>query len=376
MLSTIRRFSTTGLALDHARTIINPLNYVLRRASPQSKACLVLSTQSMINSVIEQVLQLHQEDPSIQVAVAAVDSMVGSRRHGVSELWLDEPISVREHELLIDEDADKPLRESDGINVVLARLNWKLTLARLGLSFNDKVNVDVSLTNTLFSTGHLSTLFVVEEGQKYSGQVLKNVRIALKTKDSKIINSTDKWTALGDENEKPLIITKSIGNLVKQINNGSASAYLQDNEKLMSIGSKDTEVYVKLYKKDAEIGEEKKAQRFQVIAGGGGWGAKASTLVISPEAEIQEGDRLEFFMLTPTDKFLGPSKDDLKEASRESGNDIAAFECSYEQETYEGEGKYTESKVIEGIFGGGSESGFKVGNVQHGSAGERVDIQL
>ena len=57
----------------------------------------------------------------------------------------------------------------------------------------------------------------------------------------------------------------------------------------MSIGSKETEVFVKIKKPNST-----KVERFKVTAGGGGWGAKADIIALSPEAKLVKGSEIQF----------------------------------------------------------------------------------
>lgn len=268
----VRHFSSGRVGFNSARTFINPVSYTVTKPSLDVSSGVLLATQSMLPSVIEQCSRFNQENPNTQLVVAGVDSLTNSKRNGVTELWLTKPLVVSEHRLV--DNSVAPLRESDGINIVLAKENWKLTSSSLVLRFGS-VETDINLANTLFSTGLSSTLFVLDKGKSYSGEALESVNVEIRRDAAAVISTRDNWTPLYDYAvEAPLVITKCIGNLVKEINGKSASSFLQDNAKLMSIGSKETKVYVKLDKSGAE-GEKK---RYEVIAGGGGWGPRQAQL--------------------------------------------------------------------------------------------------
>ncbi|CAH2351147.1 hypothetical protein CLIB1423_03S00386 [[Candida] railenensis] len=387
-----RGLATSLVCSNYAKTTLNPESYKLLVQQSDVRAGILFVTPSLLPTIIGKCSEFHKGNPGIQLIVAGVDSLLDSRRNGVSELWLNNSIDVREAKLLQSGSKKTEPRESDGINIVSAKENWKLSESQLQISVDEDIEISISLANTLFSTGYMSTLFVLDEGKEYSGEALQNLSIGVKTvkesgSSSRLVETKDNWTPLYEYSatSDPLIITKSIGNLVKEINGKSASSYLQDNEKLMSIGSKDTQVYVKLFQKS----NSSFAERFEVIAGGGGWGAKASTIVISPTATFAEGDRLEFYMLTPTDRFNKGNiikerekKDEKVEQEVEehknlsNGSIVAKLECSYEQTTYDSDEDIKAMEIFEGVLSAGSESGYKLNGVQHVSAGEQTRIVL
>ncbi|CUM46317.1 uncharacterized protein AC631_02460 [Debaryomyces fabryi] len=371
----IRKFSLyRPLSEIYTKTSINPVNF---RLSPptnfEAKSLLLLSTPSLLTQLIEESIHLYQSN-GIQVIAAGIDCVVpNSQRHGVSEMWLDEYIKINNSVKLEDrDDENSQIRERDGIHVVQASKNWKTIDSNFSINIHPDSKVDLKLANTIFSNSNLVTLFYFQpshlNGQSNSGQTLCDLDVTLPSnlfKKSPKIESEDKWTPLYDSNSEPLIITSCTGNLVKLINKKSAAGFLEQNDRLMSIGSKDTQVFVKLYKKDLDVG-----QRFKVIAGGGEWGTKANILAISPEAKVDSGDRIEFFMLTPEDRFTTAA-----EMNNESLSNKLTFECSYEERSYLLD-NMDDSIIMENVFGCGSENGFIYNNVQHLSTGERISISL
>lgn len=358
-----KRLLSTSLAhlQSYSRTILNPKNYQLNvplKFAP--KSVVLLSTQSNLNQVIEESIrinQLHQ----IQVVVAGIDTVVpNSHPNGVSELWNDQKAAVNESVLLEErDDLNNEPKESDGLNVVSARKNWKIIKSMFNMDLGD-AKVEMNVGNSLFSTGNLVTLFFLDDKNVHSGQTLCELSISVPITTSDI-QFVDKLTPLYDER---FVITEFIGNIIKSIDYKSASGYLQDNEKLMSIGSKDTEVYAKIYPKNGAG-----FFKYQIIAGGGGWGTKASRIVLSTDARIDNGDGIEFFMLTPEDKI---KRDDAVDVSKEQ----FIFESSYHEDTYtSGETGAAPETTLEGVFGCGSEDGFALNGVNCVSAGERVVIQ-
>ena len=109
------------------KTTINPVDFQLKIPEQFTpKSLLVLSTPTNLPQVIEDSIKLSQKQ-DLQLVVAGVDTVVPySHRNGVSELWLDEPISIGDSALLEEkDDINKPPRESDGLNVVSAQKHWK-----------------------------------------------------------------------------------------------------------------------------------------------------------------------------------------------------------------------------------------------------------
>ncbi|CCG24190.1 hypothetical protein CORT_0E06080 [Candida orthopsilosis Co 90-125] len=365
------RYLKTKSPQFHARSTINTLAFKLQpptKFTPQS--VLIFSTPTNLPQIIEDVIELHQRN-NIQVVVAGIDTMVPfSARNGVSELWLDQRLKIG-NSLLLEErdDLDKPPRESDGINPVSARKNWKNIQGHLSLKLRHEMDANINLANTVFSTGSILTLFYFdsETNVAHSGQHLCELEVALPrgvVPNHATGKIEDKWTPLYPG--KSFKITNCVGNLLKSIEKNPAAKYLENNDKLMSLKSKDTEVFVKLRKKGTTV-----VDRFKVTAGGGGWGAKADIIALSPEAKPERGDEVEFFMVTPNNRFVKHKEDDV-----EKFDHTFAFISSYEETAYNGDDADTESEKIYETFGCGSELGFYFNGVKHHSPGETVYIKL
>ncbi|KAK6462944.1 hypothetical protein DFJ63DRAFT_312268 [Scheffersomyces coipomensis] len=325
-----------------------------------AKSCLIFSTPSNISKVINEISQT--ENQHIQFVVAGTDSVIpNSNRNGVSVLWLDEPVNITGSKKL-DEIPDDVMHK-----------NWKLMESNLRLEAGKSSVFDLKLANTSFVGDLPITLFYIQPKHielelENSGQALKELSLRLPknviSNDSKV-EEFDKWTALYDTAD-PFHVADFKGNLLKTINDKSAAGFLENNEKLMSIGSKDTEVYVKIYKKDSDL-----VYKYKVIAGGGGWGAKANIIALSPEAKINKGDRIEFYMLTPQHRF---NEEQSLVAIEEYINKIS-IECAYEEQSYNDD-TLGDELVIEKAFGAGSEEEFKYNDVKHHSSGERISIGI
>ncbi|RCK65044.1 hypothetical protein Cantr_00852 [Candida viswanathii] len=377
MLKAFQRLHHTTTSIAYlARTTINPIDYRLTRpAHFAPKSLLVLSTPNNLPQIIEDAIALHQDksQQDIQIVVAGVDTMVPfSHRNGVSELWLNESLKIGNSLLLEDrDDLNKPPPESDGLNIVVARKNWKNIESNLGIKLRNGMDLNLNLANTVFSTGSIITLFYFsnKQGLQHLGQYLCDLQIDLPhgvISRHSHATTHDNWVNLYP-NDEPFTITNCVGNLVKAVDKKPAAKFLEGNERLMAIGSKETGVYVKVRKPHGSISE-----RFEVIAGGGGWGAKADIIALSPEAKLEKGSEIEFFMVTPEDRYLKRHNDD------DVGEYLNAFTfaSSYEQTGYSEDAQSEEQKVYEDVFGCDSEHGFYFNGVKHNSPGESVTIKL
>lgn len=316
-----------------------------------------------MNQTIEKAISIFQKD-KLQVVVAGVERVVpNGASNGVSELWMDEPMVISDATLLSEKDKSEPLRASDGVHPVGAKVQWKMVESRLKLNIQ-KSNLDIALANTAFYNSLLSTLFFfqpeeIEASSTYSGQTLCHLQVTLPELLTSLREASiyDNWTALSNNDLEKLLVTNCTGNLLKGINKLPASLFLESNKKLMSIGSKETKVYAKLHQKDGSV------NRYEVIAGGGGWGAKADLLALSPEAKLNRGDRVEFFMVKPEDQ--GKMSTGLV-------SNQFLFECSPEARYYsESEPSF---QIVDNLFGCGSENGFVANGVSHKSPGESLSL--
>lgn len=363
----LRHFATTSRAAAKfvARTTVAPKSNTLFLVPTEisAKSVVLLATPQNIPTVIENAINLYQY-ASMQVLVAGVDSVVpNGARNGVSELWLDDYITFKNSVPLTAKDKEPERRESDGINAVGAKTNWKQINASLRLQLGEN-SVDLSLANTVFATNHLATLFYFQPpalqkqtGDRNMGEILCDLTAIFPPLSPSLGTpvSGDRWTPLTEDQN--LVVTTCTGNLVKAINDGPAAKVLEENSELMSIASKETKVYVKVYRDD-------ECKKYEVIAGGGGWGAKADLLAISPEAKLQVGDRLEFFMITPDVRF--------SEMNAALVSNQFMFESLPEATTY-GDSVAAPQEVLS-LFGCGSEMGFVLDGVNHKSPGETVSM--
>ncbi|CUM68322.1 uncharacterized protein PRCAT00006044001 [Priceomyces carsonii] len=358
----------------YTRTTLNPTNFTLREPKNISSKCvLVLATQNVLHDVIKESLK-HHEKTDLQIVVAGIDSVTpNSQRNGVSEMWLDQYVKLHDANLLSErDDFDSAPEEHEDPKSVKSRKNWKQIDKCLKINFSEHSRVELQPSNTLFSTGNLVTMFYLQPRHlkdQASGQILNNLTIDLSSgiiPESPPTEIYDKWTPLHSQSDETLKITDCVGNLVKAINKKSAAGYLESNEMLSNISSKDTEVYVKIFPRS-----NNHILRYKVIAGGGGWGSKANILVLSPNANIHKGDKIEFYMLTPEDKKHNNNPMSKLPQSLE----VIIFERTYEEFSYNSEDCGVE-EVLENVFGCGCEAGFKYNNIMYVSSGERLIVLL
>lgn len=348
-----------GLASFLARTNVAPKPGSLNVPSAFTpKSVVMLATPHTLPTAIENAITLHQM-MKLQVVVAGVDSVVpNGQRNGISELWMADECAISNSVPLAAKDKQPELRKSDGVNPVGAKVHWKHVDATLALELGAH-RLEVALANTAFATSTLATLFFFQSGSQDPnvGQTLADLTVRLPALDAVFADpeTADRWTPLdaGD-----LLVTKCTGNLIKGLNGKPAASFLENNERLMAISSKDTKVYVKVYR-------GKSCQRYEVIAGGGGWGAKADLLALSPDAKVLVGDKVEFYMVTPERRY---------EVGVQAVSNQFLFECTPEETSYDA--PVSTLQLVDHLFGCGSEQGFALDGVSHRSAGEAVAFKF
>lgn len=341
-----------------ARSTLNTSNVSLSiPTSFAPKSLLLTATPSVLPQLFSTIEDIHSK--GVQVVVAGVDTIPLNSRSGVSELWLDEKLGIN-----TKHNSHSHSHSHTDISTIHTNNNWESTKGLLALKINDNAVVEMQLASTLFSTGHDHTLFYLDDSRSGSGELVSHLEVSLPSGVVEVADVvySDRWTPLYEG--QTFTITNCVGNLVKQVDKKSASSYLEKNNLLMDLGSKDTQVYVKIHKKADQY---KTVLRYEIIAGGGGWGAKAEMLALTPHADIAKGDRIEFFMLTPTDRFISePATQDL--------NNNMVFECSHEELSYS-TGVTGEVTTVSS-FGCGSEKGFKYKGVAHASSGEKLSFPM
>ncbi|ODQ77098.1 hypothetical protein BABINDRAFT_10459 [Babjeviella inositovora NRRL Y-12698] len=364
------------------QTIIRPktINFV-SRALPQGfkpQSLLVVTTPQNTPGLLNAALKLHQTHPEIQIVAASCDSIAPNfTRNGIAAVWFDQYMTIADSiRLETKDDLHTPPKESDGLNPVSAKKHWKLIESSFTITvpFTDAKSYTLSLplANTVFHDSHLLTLFYLQPESlqtrlEDSGHILADLSVTLpvlETTASHGFTASDNLEPLYTLEDK-LIITDCNTNLIKTINRKSASAYLESCEKLMNLASKETEVYVRIH--DLETAGDGNHLQYKVIAGGGGWGAKANILAILPEARLKEGQQVEFLMLKPETRYKKPTS---KIVDHQSYINQFALECSFEETGYCAADEEGNEIFLDGVFGCGSELGYKINGVSHNSAGQ------
>lgn len=384
----LRTFCTSGtLFKNHWKSTINVKTPQLATSSIpfQPKSLLVLATTNLLPQVIKQAIGLY--DQNIQVILAGVDTIKGNRM-GVSELWMDKRIDILDSQALDedthdhdhDHDHDHHHHQDSGVNITTVKdKNWKLIDSQLAIKFgfNNTTNtIQFPLANSLFSTHLLVTLFVLDpiaHAHDAHDKSLSKLTIELPEPifpNDKPIKTTDYdlWVPLTDE---PLYITNCVGNLIKSLSNKSAAKILENNQKLLSFNSKETKVFIKIYHSPDSQGYDNNyssMNKHEIIAGGGGWGAKADTIVVAPPAKLSKGDRVELFMLPPRNHQR--DYDNLDVTYDHQGLE---FDCSIPQLSYDDLNFDEEVKQFN-QFGCGTELGFQYNQVNYKSGGEKLII--
>ncbi|OBA23985.1 hypothetical protein METBIDRAFT_36519 [Metschnikowia bicuspidata var. bicuspidata NRRL YB-4993] len=371
-MSGLRRIATAASdgAAFVARTVVAPPGDALLPvpAGLAARSALFLATPQNLAATIENAILLHQH-MGLQVVVAGVDRTVPhAAASGVSQLWMDAPMKIGRSTLLADSDPPPAVRESDGIHPVGAKVPWRSAAGSLCLDVAGH-RIDLELANTAFATSTLTTLFYFQKRDAaatsagdHMGQTLSALHVTLPRLAPALRAPVahDRWTPLTDSEH--LVVSGCTGNLVKAINGQPAARFLEQNARLMREASKDTKVYVKVY--GAGAGAAAPPARHEVIAGGGGWGAKAGLLALSPGAHVRTGDRVEFFMVTPADRFRRLA---AAVAPRQF-----LFECAPEATQYAD--LAGASRTVEHLFGASSEAGFVADGLSHTSAGETLSF--
>lgn len=360
LAGSVRRMATSlaARAAYIARTTRVPSQPIRVPPGFKLRSVLIFATPQNLSMSIEAAISLHESE-KLQVVLAGVERVVPhGASNGISELWMDDVMRIELPFLLSERDKREPPRVSDGVNPVGAKVNWKQVDASLDLHVQG-THVHMLLANTVFWTSLPSTLFFFESGSAHSGQTLCRLLVTLPplVPEPKGASLRDHWTPL--DTDAPLLVTKCIGNLLKGLNGRSAALFLEQNTQLMSMASKDVKVCVKVF------GADGVSKRYEVIAGGGGWGAKADLLALLPEAQLSVGDRIKFYMIPPGD---------MDGTVAEPVRDQIRFECVADATTY-GETDVA-TQTDDNLFGCGSERGFVAAGVNHKIPGDSLSMSF
>lgn len=361
--------------LHHAFTAIAPavssdsvFSQILeaRQKVPEAKSLFLTATAQYATNLVSTTEKIQNEHPDIQIVAAAVDTVGPScSRDGLSAVWFDQKMTVKDSVSMEGQETSKsPLADERGLSV--GRTNWTTQTSLLSVSF-DKTNVVMPLANTLFTSGSQSTLFFSDRhsDNANNGHNLTAMAVDLPFDNAADLKKTDNWTPaleLFDYSSESQIITQCRENLIKEINGLPASSFLQNCPTLVANPSKDTLVF-------ATLGDD----TFKVIAGGGGWGNRASMLVLDPGARLEKGKEVKFkavfhptmFPLNEKPEWLN---EDLPMVTIQECKTSVCFQCSPIVEELVEE----KEQVMDNMLAYGSEAGFLIDELKHEIPNELV----
>ncbi|QNQ01253.1 Hypothetical protein YALI2_F00798g [Yarrowia lipolytica] len=361
--------------LHHAVTAIAPavsadsvFSQILetRKNVPEAKSLFLTATAQYATNLVSTTEKIQSEHPDIQIVAAAVDTVGPScSRDGLSAVWFDRKMTFKDTVSMEGhEDPGSPLSDSRGLSV--GRTNWTTQTSLLSVSFG-ATNVVMPLANTLFTSGSQSTLFFSDRHSNdvNNGHNLAAIAVNLPFESAAELKKTDNWTPaleLFDYKNETQTITQCRENLIKEINGLPASSFLQNCPTLVANPSKDTLVF-------ATLGDD----TFKVIAGGGGWGNRASMLVLDPGAKLKKGKEVKFKAVFHPSMFpLNDKPDWLNEelpmVTIQECKTSVCFQCSPIVEELVEE----KPKVMENMLAYGSESGFLIDELKHEIPNELV----
>ncbi len=347
--------------------------------TPQS--LLLFTTINNSVKLVDESIEISNRYPNLQIISGVVDTIpvnnkttsnndTTSYNDAVSMMITDQSITINDLKPIEDLDnQDQLIRDNNmehrGIYPVFGRSNWKSFDSEIKIYFEDnqvegpRAVLKVPVASTLFTElQEPSTLFYItgknnqtnqidnnniindqrssrneiklKEGEndlgsklisnlstkiiKHSGEFLSSLSITLPLS----IDSIQKNNKL--EKITPFLkITSCKQNLVKTINDGPASYYLEENDIIKKLASKETRVFVHIKQQEGDTSDEE--LQFEVIAGGGGWGVKAGILALSPEAKIRPGMFASFSIIRPESNVKVISKRNYTEENQTNVTD-------------------------------------------------------
>lgn len=370
----------------YTKTTLNAGGIEIAQPNPNHKSLILLTTPPQLNNIVSNVIDKQATNTGIsQILVVCVDSIADSR-NAYSELWLETPFRVAHHET-IEERNERIKKKVEPLSVDPIKFDksWKdtkeQTLFQINLT-NLGLNSKVRLANTLFENGENSTCFYIGK-ESYDWYNLANVTVDVNLDNFSAVQNIEYANRLTEiplveaveegADEELFTITDFEGNLIKSINNQSASGYLTDNSIVMS-SKKD--LYFKLYDNETEDPTKPCLQEYyKLIVGGLGWGEKQAFLAVDPIVGTTGFRDVKLFYY---------DKDTAKhhvESPVVSGNSKLVFECSELESGYEEYKQPTDTGAQEtvikpGVFAMGCEQGFELDGIWHRSNGEFVQIEV
>lgn len=361
------------------KTTINPKSIQLNQPNAAHDSLILLTTPPQLNNVVNALVDENSIANKLkQKLVVCVDSIANSR-NGYSELWLNSPFSITKHET-IEERNERIKKKIDPLSVDPIKFDkaWKDTKDETMFEVNFtnlKMKTKIRLANTLFENGENSTCFFVGN-EKFDWYNLANITIDVNLDNISNIKNIEYCNRLTEiplvENETDLYtITDFEGNLIKSINNQSASGYLIDNSLVMD-SKKD--LYFKLYEdENHDLTRPWGHEYYKLIVGGLGWGEKQAFLAVDPIVGTTGYKDVKLYFYDKGTKQYSIT------SPQHSANNKLIFECSELEDGYEEYSKpddKTCTSEYEGVFAMGCENGFELDGIWHRSNGEFVDVEI
>ncbi|GAV29775.1 hypothetical protein PMKS-003277 [Pichia membranifaciens] len=370
----------------YTKTTLNANGIDIAQPNLDHKSLILLTTPPQLNNIVSNVIDKQATNTNIsQILVVCIDSIADSR-NGYSELWLETPFKVTHHET-IEERNERIKKKVEPLSVDPIKFDksWKdtteQTLFQINLT-NLGLDSKVRLANTLFENGENSTCFYIGK-ESYDWYNLAKVIVDVNLDNFSAVQNIEYANRLTEiplvENveegadEELFTVTDFEGNLIKSINNQSASGYLIDNSIVMN-SKKD--LYFKLYDNETEDRTRPWLHEYyKLIVGGLGWGEKQAFLAVDPIVGTTGFRDVKLFFY---------DKDSSKHRVRfpvTNGNSKLVFECSELESGYEEYKQSTqagaqETVVKPGVFAMGCEQGFELDGIWHRSNGEFVEIEV
>ncbi|KAK9241416.1 hypothetical protein V1525DRAFT_384814 [Lipomyces kononenkoae] len=313
----------------------------------------------------------------------------GGKRDGISYLWTSQPIKLSRSNstpLSLARSQNPHTRDypvepaARGRYVSKGGQNWVLNKLYLSLAFNNGAkNVRIQSASTIFETGVEGILAAREAGatepELYGTMELDiplNISFEDRERTPALVVLENKSMLEGEPST--MYITSKKDNIIKTINGRPASSFLEASLAASLFLEGPPPMETRFRSKDADNQKNRSVyavlddkSRYKVIAGGGGWGARAGMLVLDPEAEIREGAKIQFWVSTSNGK-------DQLDSELDFGDDQKGkmyFECvAPVQFLEELEQQESTEVALDDVFGAGSEHQFLVGHRKFDVHGE------
>ncbi|KAK9245501.1 hypothetical protein V1506DRAFT_553800 [Lipomyces tetrasporus] len=372
--------------------VTNGPDLLVRQPEFTPASLLLIATPQYANELYSAVAE---KSHPFSVYGAVVDVVPpGGKRDGISYLWTSQPITVNHSNStslsVARSKGTHSHRDQDGRVDPAARgryvskggQQWVLNKLYLSLAFNDGAkNVRIQSASTIFETGVEGILAAREAGTaepELYGTMELNIPLNISFEEPErtpVLEVLENKSVLEGESAT-MYVTSKRDNIIKTINGRAASSFLEASLAASLFLEAPPPMDTPLRSKDAEYQKNRSVYavlddkaRHKVIAGGGGWGARAGMLVLDPEAEIREGEKIQF--LVSTNKVQDELDSEFDIGDDQKGK--LFFECVAPVQILDDvEENSTRSAEIalEDIFGAGSENQFFAGRKKFDVHGE------